>query len=82
MNQEHKPTANQLLASWQLIWTRVLAGKPAPIKEAIASHVQLFPKGNQSEVRSRVERLVNGHQSSPHTVKGLLARGKATLRRV
>ncbi len=82
MHQEHKPTTKQLLTSWQLIWTRKLSGKPAELKEAITSHVKLFPKGNQSEALHRAERMVRAYTADPVAIRALIQRGKDNLRRV
>lgn len=82
MQSEQKPTAKQLLMSWQLIWTRKLSGKPAELKEAIASHVSLFPKGGRSEAQHRTEQLVRAHTADPAAIRALIQRGKNNLRRV
>jgi|GEM_PF-2099590 len=81
MHQEQKPTAKQLLTSWQLIWTRKLSGKPEELKEAIASHVKLFPKGNRAEALHRTERTVRAYTADPASIRALIQRGQTNLRR-
>lgn len=78
MHQENRPTAQQLLASWQLIWQRKLNGKPDELKEAIASHVNLFPKGNHAEAEARTRRTVAAYSGDPAAIRALIQRGKAT----
>ena len=80
MTQETRPTAKELLASWQLIWHRKLTGTPAEIKDAIASHVQLFPKGNHAETQARTQRIIGSYSGDPKAIKALLNRSQATLR--
>ncbi|MBY6032164.1 hypothetical protein KUV59_03215 [Marinobacter daepoensis] len=80
MHIETRPTTKQLLTSWQLIWMRKLNGKPAEIKEAITSHVQLFPKGTQSEVEARTRRTTAAYSADPNAIRALIKRGQATLR--
>lgn len=80
MQQQHKPTASELLISWQLIWTRKLSGKPAELKDAIERHATLFPKGGQKEALLRTERTVKDFSGDPNAIRALLRRGKATLR--
>ncbi len=80
MQQQTKPTATELLISWQLIWTRVLNGKPGEIKQAVVSHTKLFPMGNQAEARIRAEHTVATHQNEPAKVRAIIHRTKRSLR--
>jgi len=80
MHAENTPTSKQLLASWAGIWQQKLNGKPDDIKQAISSHVKLFPKGNQSEVETRTKRTIAAHSSDPQTIRALLNRAQANLR--
>lgn len=80
MHNETRPTTQQLLASWQLIWQRKLNGKPAEMKDAITSHVQLFPKGNHAEAEARTKRTIAAYSGDPSAIRALLKRGQATLR--
>lgn len=80
MHNETRPTTKQLLASWQLIWQRKLNGKPAEIREAIASHVKLFPKGNHAEAEARTRRTVAAYSGDPNAIRALLKRGQNMLR--
>ena len=80
MQSENRPTAQQLLASWQLIWQRKLNGKPEELKEAIASHVNLFPKGNHGEAEARTRRTVAAYSGDPAAIRALIQRGKNRLR--
>lgn len=80
MQQQTKPTAAELLISWQLIWTRLLNGKPGELKQAIGNHAKLFPAGNQAEARIRAERTVVQHQNEPAQVRAIIQRTKKTLR--
>lgn len=82
MHNETRPTTKQLLASWQLIWMRKLNGKPAEMKDAIASHVQMFPKGNRAEVEARTRRTIAAYSGAPNAIRALLNRGQSTLRRL
>ncbi|MDX1816090.1 MAG: hypothetical protein R3180_00115 [Marinobacter sp.] len=80
MHPQTKPTAAQLVTSWQLIWNRKLNGQPAQVSDAIDQHVRLFPRAYQQEALHRATRTVNGPQSDKHAIRVLLTRGKATLR--
>jgi len=80
MQSENRPTAQQLLASWQLIWQRKLNGKPEELKEAITSHVNLFPKGNHAEAEARTRRTVAAYSGDPAAIRALIQRGKNRLR--
>lgn len=80
MHSETLPTSKQLLASWARIWQQKLNGKPDDIKQAISSHVKLFPKGNHSEVEVRTKRTIAAHSSDPKTIRALLNRAQANLR--
>ncbi|MDC8456893.1 hypothetical protein [Marinobacter sp. DS40M6] len=80
MQNQAKPTAAELLISWQLIWTRLLNGKPGELKQALNSHAKLFPAGNQAEARIRAERTVAQYQNEPAQVRNIINRTKHTLR--
>lgn len=79
MQPQSKPTAAELLISWQLIWTRLLNGKPGELKQALNSHTKLFPTGNQAEARVRAERTV-AQCNEPAQVRTIIQRTKQTLR--
>jgi len=80
MHNETQPTTKELLISWQLIWQRKLNGKPAELKDAIASHATLFSKGNRNEVEARTKRTVAAFSADPKAIRALLNRSQATLR--
>lgn len=80
MQSEIRPTAKQLIASWMRIWQQKLSGTPTELKDAIRSHAQLFPKGNQAEAHSRTLRTVESVGSDADHVRALLRRGQNTLR--
>ena len=80
MQAQSKPTTAELLISWQLIWTRLLNGKPGELKQALNSHAKLFPTGNQSEARTRAERTVAQYQNEPAQVRTIINRTRETLR--
>lgn len=82
MNAESKPTAKQLMASWQRIWARKLHGEPDELKDAMDSHVKLFPKGNHAEARERIKRTVNGYGADSAAVHALINRGQNNLRKL
>jgi hypothetical protein len=72
MHPQNKPTTDQLLTSWQLIWNRKLKGNASQVAEAIDQHIRLFPKAYQVVEHHRAIRTVNGPMSYKHDIRVLL----------